>query len=476
MRYSLQDLNTESQNPSLVIAFANLLAQVGEAVDPADLQATLISDNRPLSWLSLPEHFDWLNIESASDSGGWPSTNDAIVKFLVIDQGMTVEHYCLVSDPLDHTIVDSYDGNVKSFALYGNPQGWAQYTEVDRIPVTVEPSPPASNRLYTWLQGDILSMVARRIGCTGQELLEHNDIDNADDITPGTVLHLPHPMPEVPDRSIRYEQLPEKLEMHVSKDGGTKKWRFGNAKTWEDFSTAGFYPHNMNITIVGVAYVPITDKDGSQVEAAYYMDTMSFGAYNSTGQVSVTTGFNWSDLETGHVDRHKPAPIVEAATSLPTEVLEEKKVEFQQMVADEANEHPEKYPNFFKSTYQHLDVPIPCTAVLPPELEFIWIEDHDNKRPPRKLHQSQEITIAGTFERASVFYARPLKAAENDYWFGVPMDVLISNDDLYNTDKDRDTRAATNTLFWHERFLTEPIARFWYSPLVRKVIKHKKER
>lgn len=281
------------------------------------------------------------------------------------------------------------------------------------------------------------------------------------------------PEPVVPTRGLRYELLPEPQQMHTIKD--TRKWNYGNAKTWDDMNTTGFWPQHTNVTILAIAYVPLTEN-GKDIEAAYYLDAMSLGDYKTTGMVKYTTGYSHSDLAPGHADKSAPPQVAEKAMALTPEELEAKKSEVKQLVADEAAEHPDKYPNFFKSTYQPEKEFIECTVVLPDGQESLLVQDYDpeGSRNPVKVTRGREIFIAGTFEYGGAIYGRP--ALERDgkltvtrHWYGIPMDCLVSNDELYN-------ELSKVKLKWYERSL-ERVLKTAYSPNVQNIInKHKNKK
>jgi hypothetical protein len=338
---------------------------------------------------------------------------------------------------------------------------------------------------YFWVEHDNIWDVARRLGFGAHELMEHNDIADPKDIQPGDGLHLPIAKPTKIERPITYEVLPEPLPFHVSKKGGCKKWAFGNGNHWEDFKSSGFFPEHTNVTIVAIAHVPVEEKDGKEVEAAYYMDTNALGDYAESDRVRYTIGYMWSDLNEGHVEKPvapPPPPVAQvaiidqnanqatkdAAKVIDVKAPDQKKLDIDQQIAEEAAAHPERYPNFWKTTYQALRPPVPCITILPKPLEFIWVEDQDGRRPQRKLMQHQEITISGTFEKDDVTYGRPAKSAENFNWYGIPMDMLQSQEDLYNSELDAPTRAANGgRLSWTERLVTVPLSKLVHHPRFR---------
>jgi hypothetical protein len=320
------------------------------------------------------------------------------------------------------------------------------------------PADPAST--YHWVKHDNIWDVARRLGYDSFELMEHNNLSiaRANELKPGDSLHLPIPRELKEEKLIRYEILTDPLPMHVSKPGGCKKWSFGNADTWDEFLSAGFFPENTNLKIVAIANVPITEKDGSETEAHFYMDDLSFGDYAETGRVRYTIGYGTGDLSEGHVDfvgsTMKNKKIVINADNEPMPKLGNEGSTIARLAA----------------TYQGLNPPIFCTVHLPEGVESIDIIDYGGQRPNRKCENSREIVIAGTFQADGFIMGRPAIWRNKEwiatpYWFGIKMDYLISDGHLYNTKSDAQTRADSGgPLSWSERNVWIPIAKFVHNP------------
>lgn len=114
-------------------AFCNLLERFGKPVDPPTLNQFFINNNDYLresdgtvdllSWGSVTAYDP--NIRIVASGNGAPSSNDSIVKF-VYNGGTT--HFCLVIDAAAGTILDSWDGKVKNWSVYGGPVAYASYT------------------------------------------------------------------------------------------------------------------------------------------------------------------------------------------------------------------------------------------------------------------------------------------------------------------------------------------------------------
>jgi len=492
--YALQQYDEiEGNNPSLVIAFANLLKKFDRELDPVVLSKILTQDEPEVDWWSLSEYFDPIqHIEIEQNADGWPTTANAIVRLVRVDEttGESFEHYCLVADPLARSIIDSLDGKVKSAKAYGEATGWASYEqEADSYNIIIEserdtwPEEPKEKpgRRYTLEEYETIWDVARKTGILASTLMEHNGITDPKSVKPGDTLHLPLVTPIPPQRQTTYTLLPTPKPMHIFKTGGAKKYAFGNPKEIDE--TGPRYAENTNVTIFATAHVPIgeTTRD-------YYMDAFSLGDYHATGRVAFTSGFLTEDLAEGHVFDPPPPPLpadqievivqpgwdlarVLSVAGYPVSELEDPNI-YQTALVDKslvsASELPRKVrvykyvapepepevsieepkqdvpepdvssgPNSYKTTYQLLP-----EATLFVAKESMMVYEFDGRRPERQLQENQNVLIAGTFEHEGVLLGRPKAAADNGYWFGIPMSNLITEDELFNTDLTLNERIA----------------------------------
>lgn len=347
-------------------------------------------------------------------------------------------------------------------------------------PVSPDPMPEERlESLYTWVKYDNIWSVSRRLGFTAEELLEHNDIDDPATIKPGDRLHLPVPRDLTKQQDYRVEVLPQPLQMHVSKEGGCRKWAFANMRYWSDAKTTGFFPEHTNVTILAVAKVLVEEENNSVAEAAYYLDAVSLGDYTTSGFLKWATGFVWQDLTEGEYVRPEPPAIAEAALQKQNDieaVLEEKRLaaaqeEARDMLVEKklADMEDGTMPNDFKKTLQAIE-PTVCMIDIPEGIgevdpsvamsPYIRVHDFEGNRPFKRLFDGQEIEISSTFEFDGAVYGRPKVAAQNGLWYGIPMEVLTSLDELYNTNIDAESRAAVGgTLTWAERYIWVPLAK-----------------
>lgn len=448
---------TEIEKNSLVVAFCDLLQNFGISAEPEKLSKILTdqgvefdgSTPDDLLWNSITDFNHRVVVKEVGFYGTWPNSLNSIVKFQYQPQdepyieaangeriANILDHYCLLADLTDHNVVDSADGTIKNPAIFGQPVAWAVYELTD------EPEKPAakSGHLYRLLKGENIWSVARKFRTSAQDLIEHNDLSDPYALGQGDQIHLPVAQQSAPEPLIHYEILDGPRKMHVSKSHGATKWSFGNVRQWKDLKSTGpTFPLDSNVDIVAIAHVPISDE-----VAAYYMDPLALGNYAETGRPSFTIGFNHSHLGEGYVE--KPSRTLSVAGHIPGTTLSEEKLERLKVVIKNSQDKPQpglaelpvtvldyREPDLtkppFTSSYVAFDNPTAYTAH-----ETIWVHDHAGKRPDRQLLANQEVIVSGTFIKEDVLYGRPLGAAKNFLWFGVPMDNLISNAELYNGD------------------------------------------
>ncbi len=469
-----------SEIGSMLIAQCNLIKslKLGYEVNPAELNNYFIDKGiyrasnegfrDRLAWNSLTKYDSTIKVETIAHD--WPQTNYAVVKFrcqssevpyITIDgeqKPNIINHFCAVSDFTQKLIIDSYDGLEKEAGPYGTPVSYAAYSAPEtRAEKKINPK-----RSYIWVKYDNFYDVARRLGFGSKELKEHNDLDDPETLKPGDIISLPKDREIPEEREVRYELLVHTMKMHVGKPGGTKKWTFANVKSWEDVTSIGYFPQYTNVDIVAIAHVPLTDTDGNQIEAAYYMDERALGDFATTKRVRYTIGYSWSDLAEGYYLSSSPPPPI----------IEERLTQQEAVAAAASLEDTPKRiaPNSYKRTLQFLSggseqmtVGIPEEGLVDEETgkRFVWVYEHDGRRPDAKLFHNWEGDIIGTFTKDGELYGLPTKAHENGYWFGLPMQFLQSNaNDLYNTVIDAQTlQKAKGSLSLDERLVWLPLAK-----------------
>ena len=124
---------TVAQIGCFITSFCNLMERFGRPMPPSTLNS-ILRDSKlyidvddgvrdDVSWDTILKVDGNIGL-SATGYGGPPNDN-CIVKF-VYDGGKT--HFCLVQSAAQGTIIDSWDGKVKSWNTYGGVKAWASYT------------------------------------------------------------------------------------------------------------------------------------------------------------------------------------------------------------------------------------------------------------------------------------------------------------------------------------------------------------
>lgn len=408
--YTLSDEEAQAidvDNRSLMVAYGNLAQRFGIAL-PALPVPTYHAD-----WWSIPLHEDIELMEVGQ--AGWPPFNDAIVWLRRIDQaaGGMIDHFCLVHDW--HMIIDSLDGSVQPAGIYGEVLGWATFKDKN-IAIIADPAadqePPKPGTTYKWVEGDILSQVARRLGIRPLELLEHNDITDPRTIKPGDVLHLPVARQMEPENGIKIELLPEPRLMHIKQPHGARKWLFGNAKQWSDLSQSGpTLTEGTNVAIHAIAHVPL---DGETVD--FYMEQVALGSYATTGLVAYTLGFSPNHLDDGHVD--KPKRKTPEPPTLPPAV-EESEPEPEPVVAAAEPADPYAWKSTIRPLYDDRRV-----VRMRPVRDMQVHELEGRGEPYYAFRDETTWLIRCVFDKDGVTYALPIDHETDGKWWDIPTKLL----------------------------------------------------
>lgn len=461
-------------------AFCNLEQKFGKEIDPPSLNRLFIErgiylaspedgagSRDDLGWNSITAYDGQIHPVSINNSaqGAWPSTNNAIVKFAYTSPKTShpMTHFCLVADPHAQTIVDSWDGIIRSPGYYGQPVAWAEYAETVPQPVVVPPPAPGkstaiSGQIIKLQKGDTISAIAVRYGLSTADLLNHNGLSWADARTlpVGFELRLPinNPAPAV-ETGYTIEALDAPRPMHVSNPKGATKWGFANVKAWTDLASNGTVAANTNVDIYGIATVLI-----GKTTAAYYLDKLAFGDYKTNGgHLTNAIGYNWSDLADGHYTAPQPAPEaakpVPAAPPIPRAPAPVPPPQPDVKPAPPQADAPATNPNEYKATYKAF--PEPKNFVL---LNTLMAKEFDGRRNDKQVLKNQAVPIAGTFIHGQTLYGRPHGAVVAGSWFGIPMDQMISEDDLYNTQVALPEKVAMHYVLSNKEKIVVALSRF----------------
>lgn len=140
-------------------AFCNLLERFGvQEIDPVALNSIFVNRGiyidvddgvrDDLGWQSITAYNGQIVVTATGT--GVPPTSNAIIKVhyrsisnptLPNGKPNMIDHFCLVADAAAGTIVDSWDGAVKSWNVYGGPVAWAAYANNTPQPVQPPPAP-----------------------------------------------------------------------------------------------------------------------------------------------------------------------------------------------------------------------------------------------------------------------------------------------------------------------------------------------
>lgn len=335
------------------------------------------------------------------------------------------------------------------------------------------------DQMYTVLKHENLFVISKKTGIPASELAEHNDLPSWD-LHEGQRLHLPYPVEKTVQKTIRYEELPYPKTFHVSKEGGARKYLFGNHKSLDTITPTGAaFPQNKTFTNIVAAAV--IDIEG--VEYAYWMDTVTYDVENHKPYPGRLYGFALGDLSEGTAPDPEPelalsevvAPIVVPAPVLPEPpvskaaetvaatlaAIEPKLDELKEWNAPHVHPTgPNPSHNKWKTTYN---------AFMPSALYMtiggVDCKDYDNKRPNHWLDGQKTIRIAGTFLKETEVngvmklteFGRPQAAVQMGTWHGIPMDNL---QDIYDTSipKEDDKKINPHKYTW-DKFIVTPVIR-----------------
>lgn len=487
-----KEQKTTEVNQSLLAAFISLFAQLGRPVDAENLSFAIANTEDDDLWDVVSRVDKHVIVSEEGDYGTFPVTNNAIIKFQYQDPdnpytevngertANTQDHYCLVSHHGERLILDD-DGLVKNSHIYGQPVAWASYEVLEKIPQAETPAAKPGTTYKVLKGGENGWQIAQKLGIPGKELKEHveDDIEDFGNIPGGTVLHLPYVVKnESRGRITEFEILPKSLQMHISKEGGTRKYTFGNIAT--GIKPSGpTYQQDRNVNIFAIAHVPVDDN----TVVDYYMEASEFDP--ATRKVRWTIGFAKDDLAEGHVEKKKPEPKPQVKEQIKAKVDEaaqkraDELAQREEIIADvNAEDNPPSKrmgsdslpplepltpadgPNWWKTTYK------PLNEERRPEIflfnENMIVHDLEGRRPPVTVFKLKGVRVAGTFTGPDQkLYYRPQDAMDNFTWYGVPVEDVISEAELFDTNVPLPDRVAMKSgrLSFNERYFSVPLWR-----------------
>lgn len=381
---------------SLDKAFNNLL----DSFDFDEITAPLDAE---LEWEAIESHNSDIQVLQYGDVGTWPSTNNAIIKFKEYPH-----HYAKVHNFQEHEILDD-DGKAKKAYIYGVPQGWASYGCLSEI--ASKPAP--DDRLYTLKERETLWSVARDHKISAEELAEHNGIEKADmyNVSEGYVLHFPTSKERKEKPTTQYMVYPEPVLRHISKDGRTHKYSFGNAKNIEDIKPVGTsQPQGFEVRIVAEAHVPVLDNGEAKI-LRFDMDANAFNV--ELNKPISTIGYNWTHLSDGVV------PPSEQPVQDPPKAPEE---EEEQEVAKIPEEVKEKVP--WSAQYEYTYTPFQDGAVVHIARKNMRVRSISSV-DTQDVYKDGERTFTGTYSIDGLRYFRSTETDETGILWAYPFNKFV---------------------------------------------------
>lgn len=131
---------TIAQIGCFITSFANLMQRYGVTKSPLNINNELVAKNLyidvddgvrdDVGWTTIVALYP-STVRLEATANGVPKSNDSIVKFNYKSAitGSFTTHFCLVKDAKAGTIIDSWDGKVKHWSVYGGPVSYATYSK-----------------------------------------------------------------------------------------------------------------------------------------------------------------------------------------------------------------------------------------------------------------------------------------------------------------------------------------------------------
>lgn len=424
-----------------LVSFSNLLQRFGNDTDPLRLNREFTNRGAYLADASdggVRDLLSWWSVASYDNSivvtatgKGVPPHNDCIVGF---NYGAGLTHFSLVADKNAGTIVDSFDGKVKSWNIYGGPKTWAAYKDntPNIQPVSIAPVPTSANYVggeVTVLPGWGIANAAKAAGWPDWDtetrwnaIAQLNGHANRNDfrLFAGMRIKVGSPQAAAP---APVQQAADTVV--VQKGWGLSK--VAQAAGFADYDTAA-------------RWAIIASLNGSS----------NWGDFNkrlAVGQVVRVREAAPVAVPTP-APVAAPTPVVEAAPAVVTTPTEEK-------IAVTV------VPVNYKDTYIEDAKEYIAT-------ENIVVKDLDGLQKDLQLVANQKVNASGTFVKDGITYVRSKYHAKNGLWYGVPMTALANNDtkkyvgklrndddldddELFNIDLSLETKELLHTLSSREK-------------------------
>lgn len=402
-------------------AFCNLLQRFGDNKSPLELNKIFVDRNiyidlgdgayDELGGTSITKYDP--SIVVVASGAGRPSSNDSIVKFnFKSGNGQFNTHFSLVQDASKGLIIDSYDGKIKSWDVYGGPvsynsyrdntpqsapqpvkalNGGGDYSVVKQIPGYMNAADAAARRnsnstvpvgnYAVFNRAKDMVNVTRKAGVPGWWI---NPGDNTQ----------PAPQP-----------APQSVEFITVERG----WGLSSVA-----KAAGFSDFNLPDRWANIA------------------------SLNGSG--------NWGEfnkhLVPGQRVRVRPAPVAPTPAPTPEPVANVEQIQSAPSTPAPANvEQPDGSTKIEVKTTPAA----PVAAIRPPAEEYkesfaanpgtyiakesVVVHDLDNLHPDLQLIAGKQVNAAGTFIKDNEVYVIARKHLSEGKWYGVPLGILRGTDD-----------------------------------------------
>ena len=464
---------TIAQAGCFVTAGCNLLEKIGISIDPPTLDTFYdthnlftydLTDraNDDIVWSTVSHYHPQLVVAQVG-STGFPPSDLAIVEFSYVGHtGQHETHFCAVNSAADHSIIDSYDGKVKTPAqyesYYGNPVAWATYVNnVPAEPATTIVTPSSSTsaptaksvspvtppvaptelflppsvwiwhvykpsgpytlpyaihtlnpKMFNGLTYKIVGNPAPHVFLINTQMYGEVAIYAG----PDTVAQFPagghgdgEPTPDITTPAVdtptpRTNISYAKFDepLHTFTNKPTTVWNFGSGLI------ANGLEYNSPFVAVGKA----TTSDGQ----VYFMDATNFGNANETETPINPIGIKTIDLTA-------------VASPIPTSA--NTPVDGEKVPVNVVPTDPEKWKNSFTAG---------LGTVTYVALKDDTIEDLDGIKEDQDLVKGAELPIAGVFEKDGYKYYRTSNSVLNGTWYGIPVVDLKRRDDVSEEELD----------------------------------------
>lgn len=422
----LQGINgkyTIRQIGCFLTAFCNLLERYGRGISPLELNAIFrdrgiyldLGDGRHSLAYNSITRYDPNVVCTGTHSGSKVPHNDCIVKFRYTSgNGQFNTHFALVADASKGIILDSYDGVLKHWNVYGGPIAYYAYRDSKPKPQPVQP-PVAGydGDTITILPGWGLSHAAKEAGYSdwreesrwvaiaaangsnnwrafnsslkvGQRIRVGKAIPVVAAPAPVPV-PAPAPQPDIVNVTVK----PGWGITHVLKAAGYAKENYENVAEWDRVANLNGSATHLRLTagqVVKVYRQPLALQQPVVVPAP--------------APVSA------------------PAPVPAEVPAMPVPGAVEPAV-VEPVIEDW------KKTEVNIGTYQ--------------ADETIQVQDLETgKVAAQPLKQGQNVTVAQTFTKDGVTYLRTQKSVDNGHWFGIPLNKVTAISKVVTDDEDDD--------------------------------------